>query len=179
RPRPRAGPPGDRHLHGDQDDPAPRRLACALAQPSRARGRRAMSYRVLPEPLPLLPPAGLEVPDAFGPLAERAWRTAASKVRALVERHPDRFPIYTESGRWAIDGEAWTNWCEGFLAGQLWVLAEHTGDPWFRERAEHHSLLIESRKDDREVHDLGFLFWSSWRRWYELIGDPSRDAVVV
>jgi unsaturated chondroitin disaccharide hydrolase len=139
----------------------------------------ATSYPVLHEPVPHLPLAGLAVPEALGPLAERAWRTAEHKVRALVERHPDRFPIYTESGRWAIDGEAWTNWCEGFLAGQLWLLAERTGDPWFRERAEHYSLLIEPRKDDRAVHDLGFLFWSSWRRWYELTGDASRDAIVV
>ena len=138
-----------------------------------------MSYQVLPEPLPLLPPAGLEESDALGPLAERGWRTAARKVRGLVESHPDRFPVYTEEGRWAVDAEPWTNWCEGFLAGQLWLLAEHTGDPWFRERAEHYSLLIEPRKDDRAVHDLGFLFWSSWRRWYELTGDSSRDAVVV
>jgi unsaturated chondroitin disaccharide hydrolase len=138
-----------------------------------------MSYQVLPEPLPLLPPAGLEVPDALGPNAERAWRSAASKVRALVGHHPDRFPVYTEAGRWAVDGEAWTNWCEGFLAGQLWLLAERTGDSWFRQRAEHYSLLIEPRKDDRGVHDLGFLFWSSWRRWCELTGDSSRDAVVI
>jgi unsaturated chondroitin disaccharide hydrolase len=138
-----------------------------------------MSYQVLPEPLPHISPAGLEVPDALEPTAERAWRTAASKLRALLERHPDRFPVYTEGGRWAIDAEPWTNWCEGFLAGQLWLLAERTGDPWFRERAEHYSLLIEPRKDDRAVHDLGFLFWSSWRRWYELTGDTSRDAIVV
>jgi unsaturated chondroitin disaccharide hydrolase len=136
-------------------------------------------HRVLSEPLPLVPPAGLEAPAALAPLAERAWRTAAAKVRGLVERHPDRFPLYTEGGRWALDAESWTNWCEGFLGGQLWLLAGWTGDPWFRERAEHYSLLIEPRKDDREVHDLGFLFWSTWRRWYEATGDPSRDAVVV
>jgi unsaturated chondroitin disaccharide hydrolase len=140
---------------------------------------KGISYPVLREPLPQLPPAGLELPETWEPLTERAWRTAAGKVRVLVERHPDRFPVYTDGGRWAVDAESWTNWCEGFLAGELWLLAEHTGDPWFRERAEHYSLLIEPRKDDRQVHDLGFLFWSSWRRWYELTGDASRDAVLV
>jgi unsaturated chondroitin disaccharide hydrolase len=29
------------------------------------------------------------------------------------------------------------------------------------------------------VHDLGFLFWSTWRRWYEATGDPAYDEVVV
>ena len=72
------------------------------------------------------------LPDAFGAAAERIWATAEAKVRDLVTRHPGRFPLYTEKGRWAVDAEAWTNWCEGFLGGQLWLLAQHTGDPWFR-----------------------------------------------
>ena len=126
-----------------------------------------------------MPPHGWRLPDAFAPAAARAWQTAAAKVRALVERHPDRFPLYTEGGRWAVGAEAWTNWCEGFLGGQLWLPADHTRDPWFRERAEHYSRLVEPRKDDRDVHDLGFLFWSTWRRWYEQTADPACDEVVV
>jgi unsaturated chondroitin disaccharide hydrolase len=129
--------------------------------------------------LPLIPPAGMEIPAELDVAAQRAWETAAEKVRDLVERHPDRFPLYTENGRWAVGAESWTNWCEGFLAGQLWLLAERTGDPWFRDRAEHYSRLIEPRKDDRDVHDLGFLFMSTWRRWHELTGDPATDDVVV
>lgn len=116
---------------------------------------------------------------ALAAAAEPVWTVAAAKVRALVEGHPDTFPLYTENGRWAVDGERWTNWCEGFLTGALWILADRTGDAWFRERAEHYSRLIEPRQHDRTVHDLGFLFWSSWRRWYELTGDPAADAVVV
>jgi unsaturated chondroitin disaccharide hydrolase len=138
-----------------------------------------VSHRVLSTPMPLVPPRGVTVPDGFDARAPRIWQTAEAKVRALVERHPDRFPLYTEDGRWAVDAEAWTNWCEGFLGGQLWLLAEHTGDPWFRERAEHYSRLIEPRKDDRDVHDLGFLFLSTWRRWHEATADPAKDDVVV
>jgi unsaturated chondroitin disaccharide hydrolase len=29
------------------------------------------------------------------------------------------------------------------------------------------------------VHDLGFLFWSTWKRWYDITGDERIDAVVV
>jgi unsaturated chondroitin disaccharide hydrolase len=127
----------------------------------------------------MTPPDGIELPAGFEETAARIWDTAAEKVQALVERHPDRFPLYTVDGRWAVDAEAWTNWCEGFLGGQLWLLADHTGDPWFREQAEHYSRLIEPRKDDRDVHDLGFLFMPTWKRWHELTGDPAKDEVVV
>ncbi len=106
-------------------------------------------------------------------------RFAARQLRRLVESHPDYFPMYTLQGRWRHGGEAWTNWCEGFLAGQLWLLYLHTSDGWWREKAEHYSRLLEQRKADRAVHDLGFLFWPSWKRWYDLTGDPAINEVVI
>jgi unsaturated chondroitin disaccharide hydrolase len=109
----------------------------------------------------------------------RAFEFAGTQLRRLVETHPDTFPIYTTGGRWMHEGEAWTNWCEGFLGGQLWLMHQHTGDAYWREKAEHYSRLIEHRKTDRDVHDLGFLFWSTWKRWYDLTGDPAVNKVVV
>lgn len=138
-----------------------------------------MTYRILPHQIPLVAPQGYRLPGSFADEAARIWEVAGTKVRSLVERYPERFPLYTEGGKWVLDGEAWTNWCEGFLGGELWLLAEHTGDPWFRHQAERYSQLIEPRKHDREVHDLGFLFWPTWRRWYELTGDLTRNDVVV
>ncbi len=110
---------------------------------------------------------------------ELVFDFASRQLRALVQSHPDAFPMFTEGGKWKIGGESWTNWCEGFLGGQLWLLYEHTSDPFWRSQAEHYSRLIEPRKTDRSVHDLGFLFWSTYKRWYDLTGDPALKAVVV
>jgi unsaturated chondroitin disaccharide hydrolase len=115
-------------------------------------------------------------------LHEKCLRTmdfAAVQLRNLIENYPDYFPMYTQNGKWNHGGEAWTNWCEGFLGGQLWLLYQHTGEEYWREKAEHYSLLIEHRKTDRNVHDLGFLFWSTWRRWYEFTGDESLKEVLI
>jgi unsaturated chondroitin disaccharide hydrolase len=111
--------------------------------------------------------------------AQDAVRFAQQQVRQLVTTYPDYFPLYTVAGKWKHGKQAWTNWCEGFLAGMLWIFARRTGDTWWHERAEHYSLLIEHRKDDRNVHDLGFLFWSSWKRWFDLTGDPRLNDVVI
>src|SRR6185503_18066970 len=103
-----------------------------------------------------------------------------SQVRSLIHSHPDYFPIYTVNGRWQHTGEAWTNWCEGFLGGMMWIFHARTGDGWWREKAEHYSRLIEHRKTDRAVHDLGFLFWSTWKRWYDLSGEAAvRQAIIT
>jgi unsaturated chondroitin disaccharide hydrolase len=116
-----------------------------------------------------------------------ALEFAGRQLRHLVATYPDYFPMYTVNGKWKHSGEAWTNWCEGFLGGQLWLIYQHTGDSldssqdksWWREKAEHYSRLIEHRKTDRDVHDLGFLFWPTWKRQYDLTGDPAFNDVVI
>lgn len=110
---------------------------------------------------------------------------AQRQVLRLTEQHPDFFPMYTVNGKWKHSGEAWTNWCEGFLPGMMWIFHERTGDPDWRRRAEHYSRLIEPRKNDRNVHDLGFLFYhGTYRRWYDATvregkPDASLHDVVV
>jgi unsaturated chondroitin disaccharide hydrolase len=104
---------------------------------------------------------------------------SAHQLKHLVETHPDRFPMYTTGGRWNFSGETWTNWCEGFLGGQLWLLYQQIGDSYWNAMAEHYSRHIAPRRTDRNVHDLGFLFWPTWKRWYDLTGDPAINAAVV
>jgi unsaturated chondroitin disaccharide hydrolase len=113
------------------------------------------------------------------PKLQIAFDFAQNQVSNLIKAHPDYFPLYTEQGKWKHGGETWTNWCEGFLGGMMWIFCKRTGDELWRERAEHYSLLIEERKHDRSVHDLGFLFWSTWKRWYDLTGDDALNDVVI
>lgn len=118
-------------------------------------------------------------PEALRPRLIRAFETAATKVRALVEREPDFFPIYTEGGRWRHSGELWTDWCAGFLAGQLWRIEGRDDDPWWRSRAEYYSRLLEPKKHDRAVHDLGFIFLNSYLPWYRRTGERSLNDVLI
>ncbi|MFM9107423.1 MAG: glycoside hydrolase family 88 protein [Chloroflexota bacterium] len=111
--------------------------------------------------------------------ADTALRFAQRQVLALSEDHPGYFPLFTEGGRWKHGKESWTNWCEGFLGGMMWIFARRYDDPAWKERAIRYSRLIEERQHDPNVHDLGFLFWSTWRRWYELDGDPAIQQRVL
>ena len=117
---------------------------------------------------------------ALTPRLERAFDFAAGQVRATIERYPDYFPIYTEGGRWKHRGELWTDWCGGFHAGMMWLIAGRTGDAWWRETAEHYSRLLEPRQHDREVHDLGFIFLNTYLPWYRLTGEEHlRDVLIT
>ena len=117
--------------------------------------------------------------SSLRPKLLEVFNFAQVQLKKLIKTYPDYFPVYTENGKWKHEGEPWTNWCEGFLGGQLWLIYQHTGDPWWREKAKHYSRLIEHRKFDRDVHDLGFLFWSTWKPWYDETGDESKNQVVI
>lgn len=110
---------------------------------------------------------------------ELVFEFAAKQINHLVKTSPDFFPSFTKNGKWVHQVEGWTNWCEGFLGGLLWLLYQHKGDPWFREQAEHYTKLLEPRKHDCQVHDLGFLFMPTWKRWYDHSGDGSQNQVVL
>ena len=113
------------------------------------------------------------------PRLQRAFDFAANQVRATVLRDPDFFPIYTSGGRWRHPGESWTEWCAGFHAGMMWLVAERTGDAWWRETAQHYSQLLEPRQHDRDVHDLGFIFLNTYLPWYRATGDERLRQVLI
>jgi len=121
----------------------------------------------------------LDVPQELLGLANNAMAVVDAKVRKLVTTDPDFFPMFTENGKWRHGKEAWTNWCEGFLAGQMWILSRHLDSAYWRKNAEHYSLHLEPRQFDTQVHDLGFTFWHTWRTWFLQTQDPKFNEVVV
>jgi unsaturated chondroitin disaccharide hydrolase len=109
----------------------------------------------------------------------RALDFAATQARRLVTTYPGYTPMYTVGGRWKREGERWTHWCEGFFPGILWLLHTHTGDAEWRRLAEEYTRPLEPRRFDRNVHDLGFLFLSTYLRWYRRTGDPALRDVLI
>ncbi|WP_425615363.1 glycoside hydrolase family 88 protein [Anatilimnocola sp. NA78] len=118
---------------------------------------------------------------------------AEKQVATLAHQHPDFFPIYTVGGKWHHGGELWTDWTGGFLAGMMWQFhlrersekgtrqlsddaLKSTG---WRKRAEHYSKLLEHRQHDRDVHDLGFIFLSTYLPWYEITGEKHLHEVLI
>jgi unsaturated chondroitin disaccharide hydrolase len=104
---------------------------------------------------------------------------AAAQARRVVATYPGYLPMYTVGGRWNREGERWTHWCEGFYPGIFWLLHHYTGGADWRRLAEDYSRRLEPRRHDRTVHDLGFLFGSTYLRWYEQTGDPALRQVLI
>src|SRR5438552_6093875 len=118
-------------------------------------------------------------PKAVPPTFRTALEFAAAQADRILSAYPDYTPMYTVGGIWNREGERWTHWCEGFFPGILWLLHRHTGEAEWRQLAEHYSRPLEPRRLDRTVHDLGFLFFSTYLRWYHLSGDPRLREILV
>jgi unsaturated chondroitin disaccharide hydrolase len=111
---------------------------------------------------------------------------AQKQVRRLIEKNPDFYPMYTKDGKWKHEGPVWTHWCDGFLPGLMWRFRKylhangHNGDAsYWMDNAVRYSKPLELRKHDREVHDLGFIFLSTYYPWYRATKDPALNAVLI
>src|SRR5437867_6038093 len=126
------------------------------------------------------------VPDPDPPSRERllpqflgALGFAAAQASRIIEQHAGYYPMYTVGGKWNREGERWTHWCEGFFPGILWLLYRHTKDEKWASVARKLSRALEPRQFDRNVHDLGFLFFSTYLREFNLFGDAHcRDVLI-
>ncbi len=118
-----------------------------------------------------------------GDLFEQAFYFAQKQVRKLIEKNPGFYPLYTQNGVWKHEGPAWTHWCDGFLPGMMWIFRKHAGDSadgkFWQEHAARYSKEIEPRKNDRDGHDLGFLFLPTYYRWYRLSREPALREVLI
>jgi unsaturated chondroitin disaccharide hydrolase len=122
--------------------------------------------------------------DSDRKLFEDALDFGQNQVKRLVEAHPDFYPMYTEGGKWQHEKPAWTHWCDGFLPGMMWIFYRHLGaempeSKFWMEQAIRYSKPLEHRKMDRDVHDLGFIFLSTYHRWHQVTKDPALREVVL
>ena len=116
---------------------------------------------------------------ALLPRLDAAVDFAGRQVQRVIDKYPRYTPMYTVDGRWHQEGDRWTHWCEGFFPGILWLLHKHTGEASWRALAEKYSRPLEPRRFDRAVHDLGFLFLSTYLRWYNHTQDPALKQILI
>lgn len=117
-------------------------------------------------------------------LLESGMAFAQKQVKRLAAAYPDFHPMYTAGGKWHHEGPAWTHWCDGFLPGMMWLFyrylgAEHADAKFWMEQAIRYSKRLEERKSDTDVHDLGFIFFPTYLRWYQITKEPSLREVVL
>jgi unsaturated chondroitin disaccharide hydrolase len=114
------------------------------------------------------------------PVFKSALDIAAGQARRILTKYPGYVPMYTVGGRWDREKDRWTHWSEGFFPGILWLLYKYTKNNEWLAPARELSHRLEPRQHDRSVHDLGFLFLSTYLREYRLTSDAKlRDVLIA
>jgi rhamnogalacturonyl hydrolase YesR len=111
--------------------------------------------------------------DALG-LAASQYELMYDTMKSLTGLLPKT--IYTE-GELVTAGPGW--WTSGFFPGTLWYLYEYTGDERFRDAARDITSRIESQKDNKGTHDLGFMLYCSFGNGLRLTSDSSYRDVLL
>lgn len=123
-------------------------------------------------------------PEVDRELLEETLAFAERQVRRVSETYPGFYPNYTEQGRWKHERAAPSHWCDGFLPGMMWIFHRQAADGssekgFWKDKAIEYSLPLEARQFDSEVHDLGFIFLSSYYRWYNVTHEARLKDVLV
>jgi unsaturated chondroitin disaccharide hydrolase len=118
--------------------------------------------------------------EALRDTLQTAFVFAQNQVKSLLEKYPsDYYPMYTVAGRFGQDRKRWTHWCDGFYPGMMFIFAEATGESFWIDKAIAYATPLEERQYDRAVHDLGFLFFSTYLRWLGSGGKTDRIEPVL
>ena len=125
-------------------------------------------------------PASMHELEAVRSTLQNAFDFAQSQVQALRKKYPsDYYPMYTVGGQFGHDRKRWTHWCDGFYPGMMFIFAEATKEEEWLDKAVAYATPLEQRQYDRAVHDLGFLFFSTYLRWQSLGGPKERIEPVL
>ena len=106
---------------------------------------------------------------------ELAVEHEKAQAEYMLNREGEMPKTY-ENGQIVTANIRW--WTSGFFPGSLWLLYEHTGDDKLREYAEHFTARLESLKDYRGTHDLGFMVFCSYGNGYRLTGNESYKGII-
>jgi rhamnogalacturonyl hydrolase YesR len=71
------------------------------------------------------------------------------------------------------------DWTCGFFPGSLWYLFEYTHDATWKAAAQDYTARIESAKDYRGTHDLGFMLNCSYGNGYRITHDSAYRDVLI
>lgn len=101
--------------------------------------------------------------DVFGYILE--------KIESNIEPLRGKFPDMSKNGVWeTTENTSDDFWTLGFWPGMLGLAYMETKNRRYEKMAYKWMRLIEHRKNDRD-HDLGFVFFPSFVKGYELTGD--------
>lgn len=71
------------------------------------------------------------------------------------------------------------DWTSGFFAGELWMMYELTGAPYWQDQATKYTLPLENEKWNGKTHDMGFKIYNSYGKAWKNTQKPEYRAILI
>ncbi len=109
---------------------------------------------------------------------KEATQYSSQQYKHLIAQVPDeKFPRTFEKDTVRFSGSGW--WCSGFYSGNLFQLFTLTGDSSFYHAAVHNLQFLGKEQYNTGTHDLGFMMFDSFGKWYDLYPADSVAQILV
>lgn len=108
-----------------------------------------------------------------------SFKQSVQQYNFLTSNLPDeRFPKTYEHGK-LVTSTA-NNWTSGFYPGTLLYLYEYTKEKELLNKALEKLKFLESQKNNKNTHDLGFMMYSSFGNAYRITkNDEYKDVLLA
>lgn len=105
-------------------------------------------------------------------------KTAFQEIEKVKLKHPDLVAPRSlrEDTLFMVKPRDWTS---GFFSGNLWWMYEATNEDFWKEKAMEFNAPIESMKHYKGSHDLGFMFYNSFGKGYQLTGNEQYKTIML
>jgi hypothetical protein len=111
------------------------------------------------------------IPDTFN-FAAAQYRLLLQHIKSDV----DQPRTFSHGALKLVEAKDWTS---GFFPGSLWYLYEYTEDAKWKVAAQNYTQRLESVKNYRGTHDVGFMLNCSYGNGYRLTHDPAYRNVLI
>lgn len=109
---------------------------------------------------------------------DNSFEQSAEQYKFLKSITPEnRFPKTYQNGK-SVTSSA-RDWTSGFYPGTLIYLYEDTKNPELLSEAEQKLKFLESQKNNKNTHDLGFMMYCSFGNAYRLTKKEEYKDILV
>lgn len=105
---------------------------------------------------------------------------AQQQYESYIKTHSDtlRYPRSTRADG-SLGETAAADWTSGFFPGCLWYLYRFTGKDQWKAAAQKWTGGLESQKNNKGTHDLGFMLYDSYGSGYSITKESAYKAVLL
>jgi unsaturated chondroitin disaccharide hydrolase len=107
-----------------------------------------------------------------------AFDSAAADYKGFLAANTDPTKVPRSASGSVVTKVDITDWTSGFIAGNLWLLYEHSKDEAYKTAAAAWTAALYSARLRTDTHDVGFIIMSSYGNGYRITQNADYATVI-